>query len=258
VKEVVEAVNNRLKTPYFGYSILAFFALNWRGFFYLVFSNGKPEEKLALFDTQTDFYSLLIYPLMIGALVAATAHWLRFLFGVIERKPKELVENLQLEAEHNKTIRQTQLEQSRSNLFAVKEQELIERAKRDEEVADIEDSDSKEKLISQLNSIRNERDMLTEELQKQHEPKYSLSKEAKEILMAASKDKSGTIMKSSSIGERSIQVNGTALGLKDQRTYVRYEAGLDQLVEEQLIKDLGHKEEIFELTHKGWEVATAL
>ena len=102
MKEVVEVVNNRIKTPYFGYSILAFLALNWRGFFFLVLSKGKPEEKLALFDAQTDLYTLLVYPLAIGALVAASAHWLRFLFGVIERKLKELVENLQLEAEHKK------------------------------------------------------------------------------------------------------------------------------------------------------------
>ncbi|MEW4983854.1 MAG: hypothetical protein AB1Y31_11760 [Cycloclasticus sp.] len=258
MKEVIEAVNNRIKTPYFGYSILAFLALNWRGFFYLVFSNGNPTEKLALFDAQTDLYTLLIYPLAIGALVAATAHWLRYLFGLIERKPKELVENLQLEAEHKKTIKQTQLEQSRSDLFAVKEKELIERAKRDEEVADIEDSETKDKLINQLNTIRNERDQLSQELQKQQEPEFSLSKEAKEILMAASKDKNGTIMKRRTLNDRSIQVGGNSFGMKDQKTYVRYEAGLEELKNKGFIQDLGHKGHTFELTHKGWEVLTAL
>ena len=258
MKEVVDAVNNRIKTPYFGYAILAFIALNWRGFFLLILSKGKPEEKLALFDAQTDIYTLLIYPLAIGALVAATAHWLKFLFGIVERKPKELVENLQLEAEHKKTIKQSQLEQSRSNLFAVKENELIDRAKRDEAVADIEDSETKEKLIKQLDSIRAERDMLSNELQSKQQPENMLTKEAKEILIAASSDKNGNIMKISTMSDRTIQVGKNAFGSKDQKSFVKYEAALNQLVDHYFVKALGHKGEVFEITHKGRELVDAL
>ena len=258
MKEVVDAVNNRIKTPYFGYAILAFIALNWRGFFLLVLSKGKPEEKLALFDAQTDVYTLLIYPLVIGAVVATTAHWLKFLFGVIERKPKELVENLHLEAEHKKTIKQSQLEQSRSDLFAVKENELINRAKRDEAVADIEDSETKEKLIKQLDSIRAERDMLSSELQSKQQPENNLSKEAKEILVAASADDNGSIMKISTMSDRTIQAGKNSFGTKDQKSFVKYEAALDQLVTYEFVKELGHKGEVFEITHKGWELVEAL
>jgi hypothetical protein len=258
VKEVIEAVNSRINTPYFGYSILAFLALNWRGFFYLVFSKGKPEEKLALFDAQTDVYTLLIYPLAIGALVAAITPWLRFLFGKIEKKPKEMYENQLLEATHNKTIKQTQLEQSRSDLFAVKEQELIERAKRDDEITDIENPETKEKLINQLNVIRSERDKLSQELQNKQEPEYSLSKEATEILFAASQDKSGSIRKSQALNARSIQAGGNSFGLEDQRTYAKYEAALEQLVDESIVKERGYEGNVFELTHKGWEMTTVL
>ncbi|MBE4267628.1 hypothetical protein HJ071_24005 [Vibrio parahaemolyticus] len=88
MKEVVEAVNARLKAPYFGYAILAFIALNWRGFFVLVLTEGTPEDKLALFDTHTDIYTLVIYPLVIGVVVAGTAHWLKYFFGCIEKKTK--------------------------------------------------------------------------------------------------------------------------------------------------------------------------
>jgi hypothetical protein len=258
VKEVVDAVNNRLKTPYFGYAILAFIALNWRGFFLLVLSKGKPEEKLALFDAQTDIYTLLIYPLVIGAVVAATAHWFKYLFGLIERKPKELVENQQLEAEHKKTIKQAQLEQSRSDLFAVKENELIDRAKRDEAVADIEDLETKEKLIKQLDSIRTERDMLSNELQMKHRPEDGLSQEAKEILVAASSDDRGNIMKIKSLSGRNIQAGKSSFGSKDQKSFVKYEAALEQLIEHNFVKELGHKGEVFEITHKGWDLIQAL
>lgn len=254
MKEVVDAVNNRIKTPYFGYTILAFIALNWRGFFLLVLSKGKPEEKLALFDAQTDIFTLLLYPLAIGAIVAASAHWLKFIFAMIERRPKELIENLQLEAEHRKTIKQSQLEQSRSNLFAVKEKELIDRAKRDEVVADIENAETKEKLMKQLEAIRAERDMLSNELQSKQQQEDALSNEAKEIIVAASTDNNGRIMKI----DRTIQAGKNSFGSKDQKSFVKYEAALEQLITLDFVKELGHKGEVFEITHKGWELVKEL
>lgn len=258
MKEVVEAVNARLKAPYFGYAILAFIALNWRGFFVLVLTKGNPEEKLALFDAHTNVYSLLVYPLVIGAVVAATAHWLKYIFGCIEKKPRELLDNLELESQHKKTIKQTQLEQSRSELFAVKEQELIERAKRDNEVADIEDSEAKEKLIIQLDTIRAERDMLSHELQKKQQPENALSDEAKELLLAASVDKRGNIMKLMTLSDRNIQTGTSSFGSDDQKSFVKYEAALDELVYTGFVKELGNKGQVFEITHKGWKLIEAL
>ncbi|MEQ5807719.1 hypothetical protein J3369_09895 [Alteromonas sp. NFXS44] len=258
MKELVEAVNNRIKTPYFGYAVLSFIALNWRGFFVLLVSEGKPEEKLALFDARTDIYSLLIYPLIIGAVVAATTHWLRYLFGLIERKPKELIENLQLEAEHKKTIKQTQLEQSRSDFFAVKENELIERAKRDEAVADIENSETKEKLRKQLETIRVEREQLSNELQKQQQSKNNLSVEAREILIAASADNHGSILKLRTDNGNNIQAGNDSFGSEDHKSFVKYEAALEQLIKFDYVKEIGHKGDAFELTHKAWESVGAL
>ncbi|EJC7005040.1 hypothetical protein R1W14_000746 [Vibrio parahaemolyticus] len=258
MKEVVEAVDARLKAPYFGYALLAFIALNWRGFFVLVLAEGSPEEKLSLLDAHTDVFTLAFYPLAIGVVVAATAHWLKYFFGCIERKPRELLDNLELEAQHKKTIKQTQLEQSRSDLFAVKEQELIERAKRDNEVADIEDSEAKEKLIAQLDIIRAERDRLSQELQEKQQPDNSLSNEAKELLLAASKDTRGNIMKLVSLSDRNIQTGNSSFGSNDQKSFVKYEAALDELVYEGFVKELGGKGQIFEITHKGWKLIEAL
>ncbi|EMN6212052.1 TPA: hypothetical protein I7787_21920 [Vibrio vulnificus] len=258
MKEVVEAVNARLKAPYFGYAILAFIALNWRGFFVLVLTKGTPEDKLALFDTHTDIYTLVIYPLVIGVVVAGTAHWLKYFFGCIEKKPRELLDNLELEAQHKKTIKQTQLEQSRSDLFAVKEQELIERAKRDNEVADIEDSEAKEKLIAQLDTIRAERDKLSQELQEKQQPENALSEEAKELLLAASADKRGNIMKLITLSDRNIQTGNSSFGYDGQKSFAKYEAALDELVRAGFVKELGNKGQVFEITHKGWKLIEAL
>ncbi|MBE4267629.1 hypothetical protein HJ071_24010 [Vibrio parahaemolyticus] len=168
------------------------------------------------------------------------------------------MDNLELEAQHKKTIKQTQLEQSRSDLFAVKEQELIERAKRDNEVADIEDSEAKEKLIAQLDTIRAERDKLSQELQEKQQPENALSEEAKELLLAASADKRGNIMKLITLSDRNIQTGNSSFGYDGQKSFAKYEAALDELVRAGFVKELGNKGQVFEITHKGWKLIEAL
>lgn len=262
MKDVVDAISARIKTPYFGYAILALFALNWRGMFLLAVTEGTPQERLAAFDCVTSYYTLLVWPLAAGALVAVSAHWIQFLFGLIARKPSELIDNLHLVAEHNRTIRQTELEKSRSDLASVKEKEFIERAKRDEEVAGIEDEEAKKKLAAQLEEFRKERDDLSRQLKNQESfgeaSAFTLSPEEREILKAASENKNGTILKPKSIGNRTVQVGNKSFGLESHREFAKYETALKNLVSKRLINTMGGKEKVFRMTHKGWEVADTL
>lgn len=262
MKEVADALSSRLKSPYFGYAILAFFALNWRELFLFVVSTSSPQDRIAEFDATTGHWSLLYFPLLVGAAVAASSPWIRLLFAFVARKPLELAEDMQLMAEHRKTIRQSELEQSRSEFFAMKENELIERAKRDEKVAGIEDSEAKEKLAVQLENLRRERDQLSEQLKTQNgvgSPSVSnLSQEEAEILSAAASNKNGSIIKPKSIGARTIQSGGASFGSDSPRDFARYEEALNNLVHMGFVKEVGEKGEMFHLTSKGWKVADAL
>ena len=262
MKDVIDAVSSRIKTPYFGYAVLAFLALNWRGLFLLMTTAGSPQERLAAFDTVTNNYTLLVLPLLAGAVVAASTSWIQYIFEIISRKPSGLIDNLNLEAEHKKTIRQAELEKSRSDLFAVKEKELIDRAKRDEEVASIEDDYAKVKLAAQIETLRKERDHLSAQLKNQstvgNPSSYTLSKEAIEIIEAASQSENGTIIRPRSIGDRTVQAGGKIFGPDSPRDFAKYDAALDELTKKILVKALGPKGEVYELTSKGWQVADAL
>lgn len=61
---------------------------------------------------------------------------------------------MQLESEHTKIIRKTELEQARAALLAAKENDLISRAKRDEEISEIGDSESRDDLIAEIKELR--------------------------------------------------------------------------------------------------------
>lgn len=255
--DVLDAISARIKAPYFGYALLAFIGLNWRGIFLLTVTSGNPQERLAAFDAQTSAWSLVVLPLLVGGLVTLASPWVRLGFGLLSKRPFEHIDNLHLDSEHKKTIRKTQLEQSRAAFFASKESELIERAKRDEEVLEIEDEQVKEKLKREIDALRRERERMSFDLN-DYENDVRLSAQEREILKAAVQDKSGSIMRMSHIGGRTIQAGGRTFGEGSSRDFAKYDSALTDLVSKGLVSAVGHKGEMFELTHAGWQLADAL
>ncbi|WP_269790583.1 hypothetical protein [Stenotrophomonas sp. Iso1] len=257
MQDVLDAISARIKAPYFGYALLAFIGLNWRGIFLLSVTNGSPQERLAAFDAQTSAWSLIAIPLLAGGLITLVSPWVRLGFGLLSRRPFEYIDNLHLDSEHKKTLRKTQLEQSRSAFFASKESELIERAKRDEEVLEIEDEKLKEKLKKEIDALRREREEMSVALT-DRENGARVSAQGREILKAAAQDKSGSIMRMSYIGGRTIQAGRLTFGEGSSRDFAKYDSALSDLVSSGLVSTVGNKGEMFELTHAGWQLADAL
>lgn len=255
--DLLDAISARIRAPYFGYALLAFIGLNWRGIFLLMVTPGSPQERLAAFDAQTSVWSLLALPLLVGGAVTLLSPWVRLGFGLLSKLPFEKIDNLHLDSEHKKTIRKTQLEQSRSEFFASKESELIERAKRDEKILEIEDEQLKEKLKNEIDSLRLEREKMSVDL-REDRSNVRLSTQEQEILKAAAQDKSGSIMRMSYIGGRTIQAGRLTFGEGSSREFAKYDSALNDLVSKGLVVTVGHKGEMFELTHSGWQLADAL
>lgn len=256
MKEVIDAISSRISTPYFGYSLLAFVAFNWRGIFLLLASGGTAEMRLAKFDEHTTQLTLLVYPLLIGAAVAASTAWIKLVFGVISKKPIELIDNVHLDSEHRKTIRKTELEQSRNALFAARERDLIERAKRDSEVEGIENDALRQRVAEEIGALRLERDKLSS----QGSPAGSnrqLSKEELDLLKAAGAGDGG-ILRVEYLDGSYLKAGNTIFGHKDPRGMSRYSAALQMLISNSLVKASNHTPGVFELTHMGWQTADAL
>jgi hypothetical protein len=256
MNDIFDAISARIKAPYFGYALLAFIGLNWRGIFLLSVTNADPQERLAAFDAQTSAWSLIVLPLLVGAFVTLASPWIRLGFGFLSKRPFEHIDNLHLDSEHKKTIRKTQLEKSRADFFASKESELIERAKRDEEVLEIEDEQLKEKLKQEIDALRRERERMSVDLS-EHRDDARVSAQEREILKAAAQGKSGSIMRMSYIGGRTIQAGHRTFGEGNSRDFAKYDSALNDLVSKGLVSAVGHKGEMFELTHAGWQLADA-
>lgn len=90
--------------------------------------------------------------------------------------------------------------------------------------------------------------------------KGALTSEEKVLLIEASKDRSGNILKMRFIGQALvINTNSKAFaGTSDPRNNAMWEEVIDRLQKFGLIDDVGYKGEIFKITHLGYQVADLL
>jgi hypothetical protein len=124
-------------------------------------------------------------------------------------------------------------------------------------------SDFKEKFYRHLQLKLNEHPLFKDieaagisEVVESSTPLPSLTKEARTLLKEASLDPHGTIMSLRMMGGNAIQTNGkNFITSNNRREEALWEAAIQELFENELIFDPGHKGEVFQLTNKGYETA---
>jgi hypothetical protein len=86
-----------------------------------------------------------------------------------------------------------------------------------------------------------------------------LSEEAKRLLSEAAKDSQGTILMVRTFDGLTVQTNGINLvDTGDPRSEARWEKAVDDLRYADLIRDRGHKGEVFQVTADGYRIADRL
>jgi len=87
----------------------------------------------------------------------------------------------------------------------------------------------------------------------------SLTDEAKQLLREASEDGNGTVLCVRTMGGTHVQTNNKQLAeTGNARSEAKWVGGVDELVGCGLLKDRGHKGEVFGLTREGYDVAERL
>jgi hypothetical protein len=89
-------------------------------------------------------------------------------------------------------------------------------------------------------------------------PKILMSEEARNLLKAAAENENGTILKIALLGGTEIHAGHQTYGGGSARAAAKWEYALNELVQLGLVVARGSKDQVFELTHKGWELIDAL
>ena len=86
-----------------------------------------------------------------------------------------------------------------------------------------------------------------------------LSEDAKELLVEAVKDKWGLILVTRTMGGVTIKTNGKGFGeMGNRRSEAKWEQAIRELLNQGLIEDQKGQGNVFEVTHKGFDIADGL
>ena len=88
-------------------------------------------------------------------------------------------------------------------------------------------------------------------------PQQNLSEEARRLLLEAVKDLRGSILKLRTLDGLTVQTNNTnfVTSRRDGRCEALWDGAVDELVDNDLIADVGYKGEVFRVTRTGYELA---
>jgi len=157
MKEILQALESRIKSPVIGYFTIAVILFNWQEFFYLFADKGEAETRIIYFVDNTSTKSLLWYPALSASIYTLTYPWINLVFLYLCRNPTDLKNNIQASTEHKLLIQKTKLEQIRADYLATAEAAVIDQAKRDVEVENIADETVKENVRANIESLRQEK-----------------------------------------------------------------------------------------------------
>ncbi len=150
LKEFLESLSQRIKSPIFGSVLVSFFIINWRAIAILLFDDRGLIERMDLFDGMTSWMTLLLSPFVLGLFLALVAPWVAYLGAYWAEKPTNLRRIREVKAASEVARIKAQLGEELNREVDT----LIASAKQDAEVAQIEDKDLREDLQRQIDELR--------------------------------------------------------------------------------------------------------
>nr|WP_321239437.1 hypothetical protein [uncultured Tolumonas sp.] len=163
MKEIIEALASRIRSPIFGYYCLFFSTFNWSNIFYLLASSTSANDRIEYFIKNSTHSSLIFDPIIYASIFAITYPWVNLLFIRLTQYPVELKNSLNAESEHKLILQKQNLERLRNEYLAIKEEAVISRAEREVRIKSIDDAEIRNKASSELSEIRKSSEMATED-----------------------------------------------------------------------------------------------
>lgn len=249
MKDLFEAINTRVKEPYWGFFVLSFLAFNWKGLFLLSFSVGTAQEKIALFEVETTLWSLLVCPIGSALIILLLTPWLKVILGYATRSAYERINSQELKRESKYLAEKNSLEKERARELANKEKELIDQAMRDEDIEKIKDVDVKENLKKEIVELRTQRNTISHE---DHDMIGKFSKVQEDIVNFLRENDSNHIEKNRSIHGEFIKLGENIIYReRNLRNYLKYEEAIKSLVKNNILQDINNKGMVFEIAENN-------
>ena len=260
MKDLLDAINTRVKEQYWGFFLISFVAFNWRALFLLCFTNGTAQARLDIFDVNTSFANLFVYPILVALAITLLTPWLKVLFGSVSRLAYEKLNSQELVREHRYITEKNKLEKERAIELANKEEELIDQAKRDVDINQIADEETRNKLKMEIEKLRQERNQLVHTKESvENKGLAELSDYELDLLYRLNESKDNCIQKKRLNGQYFLVLNNKQVNENDNApAYYRDMDAITSLTRKGLLKDLNNEGKLFEMSSDGKKVLSKI
>jgi hypothetical protein len=253
-KEVVSAANSRVRSPVLGSIAVVFTALNWKELFYVFFAETSVQVRLSYFDVNTDNWSLIYWPLIVGGILSFLYPWITLASSQLAKFPVRALKTMQGEEDIIRQIKSLENEANIEKAKAELEEATAEREKENEDrvlaAASrlIEAQELGSNTVSEIETARKESVSASEVLQFLGENKLAL-----QLLRAATQGSDGQL----ELRELNVSYTHPSKGriiaftLDDHRQFLEASSLLSKLNEFGLMTQ--NSTNIYIITHKGYE-----
>jgi hypothetical protein len=151
-KDFTEFFDERIRSPFYTYIAFSFVATNWQPLFYLLFADTSVASRFVYFNLHTNYVSLFIIPIFIGVLGGLASPYFSHWGAWWAEKPTK-----------EKKLRQVKvaldIRQARSDMENIINQQVdsaIKSAMQDQEIAQIDDTDLRNRISEEVQKLRSE------------------------------------------------------------------------------------------------------
>ncbi len=150
LKDLFDALSERIRTPVFSYVIFSFAVFNWKGIFYIIFSENEVRERFEYLEQSTNWATSFVLPIVTGLAIALAAPWISLLGTMWAQIPikKKRILTIKLAHEVSRIKNELREEQAREV------DSIIKAAKQDIEVQRIENEQLREEVRQRIGEIR--------------------------------------------------------------------------------------------------------
>lgn len=160
VKEMLDALAQRIRSPIIGSVAVVFAVVNWQPIWYLLFADRPVRQKFLYFNNNTDICSLYVWPILIGIFFAITAPWLKYAGAWFASKPVFMLRNLQNAEAHKLQMaefqREVARERGKAEISALVSDRVVETAKKQQEVRDLGAPELAEEIVASTQEVARE------------------------------------------------------------------------------------------------------
>lgn len=151
--DLLEALENRLRSRVVGSILIAFLFLNWKSIYFVIFGDVPAVEKFSFVDAHSSSLRTIILPLALGVIASIVLPWVNYLSIKLAAFPEILQRKVRNDSLHQDLIDKLEYETKLEEVKARRRSAVIESAQAGQAAKSIADPEVRDRVEAEFKGI---------------------------------------------------------------------------------------------------------